>query len=273
MKCKRCPLTAHRRGLCRKHYDHWRRSQPRGTAPAQPVREHLQRLLDAGMTQDKIAEIAGVSRVSTVKALLDPGRESLRTRTAAKILSIPVPIPTPDADISRLIPVTGTRRRLQALVRNGYPQKDLAARMGVVWQTVSEIVNDKKQFVRVDVAQAAAAIFRELELIPGGDRRAELWGQRRGWLPPFSWDEDSIDDPNAEPMTVNPERDFASVIADHRFLGRTDDEIAEKMGVTLDNLHTRMRRHGISRGRRYRDIEDFIEMQHSSMSKKALKVA
>lgn len=63
--------------------------------------------------------------------------------------------------------------------------------------------------------------------------------------------------------------DFADIVADHRSVGRTDDDIALSFGLTVESLHRRFYRaagfnvdssgvvtHGIPVGRRWRDIED-----------------
>lgn len=50
--------------------------------------------------------------------------------------------------------------------------------------------------------------------------------------------------------------DFADIVADHRSIGRTDDDIALSFGITTETLHGRFRRFGIPQGRRWRDIED-----------------
>lgn len=50
--------------------------------------------------------------------------------------------------------------------------------------------------------------------------------------------------------------EFVDMIADHRSCGRTDDDIALSFGLTVEALHKRFYRFGITCGRRWRDIED-----------------
>ena len=65
--------------------------------------------------------------------------------------------------------------------------------------------------------------------------------------------------------------DFVEIVADHRAVGRTDDDIALSFGVTVCALHKRFNRAGgfyvgrdgvvglgIPPGRRWRDVEDAV---------------
>lgn len=240
---KSCDLLMHRRGLCHQHYDSWRRTRPTGKVPIGPVRDHLWKLIDAGMTRDKIAEKARVSRATTIHGILDPEREFVRALTAAKILSVPVPeIHDPGADIARLVPAIGIQRRLQALVANGYEQLYLARRLNVVWQTVSLTINGNRDSVRVDFARAVHELFCELEVVPGGNRRATLWAQRRGWHPPFAWDHDTIDDPAAEPSLPEARTDWFDSFLELREMGIPPRLAAKRVGVPWENVAQRLRR-------------------------------
>ena len=149
---------------------------------------------------DRIALLAGVSRMSTLRGVLDPRRERVRTLTERKILSVPVPAGwVPTDECSRRVPLAGTQRRLRALVAAGYRQDDLASRLGVAWQTVSMAVNGNRLYVLADFAIATQELFEELEFTPGGDTRSINWATKRGWVPPLAWDPETIDDPTAMP--------------------------------------------------------------------------
>lgn len=49
---------------------------------------------------------------------------------------------------------------------------------------------------------------------------------------------------------------FPELIAEYRYLGYRDDDIALKLGVTVEGLHKRFKYFDIAQGRRWRDIED-----------------
>jgi transcriptional regulator with XRE-family HTH domain len=145
----------------------------------------------------------------------------------------------------------GTIRRLQALVAAGYTQADLAKRLGMKPCNVSRLMSSGDRTVHVNTADAVSALFDELQLIPGPSNAARRRGARMGWALPLAWDEDEIDDPAAEPEPPLVKRhgvpdDFASIISDHRALGRSDEQIAERMGLSLKSLQRRLLRQGIS---------------------------
>lgn len=49
---------------------------------------------------------------------------------------------------------------------------------------------------------------------------------------------------------------FPEQIAELREFGYRDDDIACRLGITVDGLYKRFAKFGIARGRRWRDIED-----------------
>lgn len=50
--------------------------------------------------------------------------------------------------------------------------------------------------------------------------------------------------------------DFEDIVADHRSIGRTDDDLALTFGISVEALHKRFRDRGIPCGRRWRGIEE-----------------
>jgi hypothetical protein len=96
-----------------------------------------------------------------------------------------------------LIDATGTRRRVRALVRIGWPTSELAARLGVSFQNVYDYtIRDK---VRRSTAAKVAALYDELSMLPGPSSSASIRARSKGWPPPLAWDDDEIDDPAARP--------------------------------------------------------------------------
>lgn len=95
---------------------------------ASPSRAHITALRAAGIGVDQIAKLAGLSP-SHLRGLIDssngkPPFQKVRRETAERILAVPVDDSSRAAN-SR-VDATGTHRRLQALVANGWTQQWLA---------------------------------------------------------------------------------------------------------------------------------------------------
>lgn len=214
MTCSKCDLPLRSRGLCNRHYEaHRRRMLAYGRWESQkvdavPVRAHYRALLAAGMSRNQISRVSGVkpdqldNLVRPRKGRGDQPARVVFKRTADRIMAVTVPDPTQvwrtAAEGQRVDP-TGTARRLQALVAIGHSQRALAARLGVLEANMPPIVNGTR-LASAGMARKVAALFDELQLVPGTSVRARRMGERRGWVSSFAWDEDTIDDPMADPM-------------------------------------------------------------------------
>lgn len=149
----------------------------------------------------------------------------------------------------------GVRRRLEALAAIGYGQTDLA-----------ELLNlDRGHFVfwQLDVPPyrwpAVARLFARLEMLPGGSETAREHAAAHGWAPPLAWDEETIDDPDAQPQGVPPRgyrrrnrvpADFVDMVLEARDLGQCDEEIAASMGLKVKAFGRRLHRAGLKENRR-----------------------
>ena len=97
---------------------------------------------------------------------------------------------------------TGTARRLQALVAIGYPQRELAARLGISAAALSGLLHRKHGGVTGKTHYAVVDLFKELWAHPVPGRSGQLsrtLARKWQWVGPLAWD--NIDDP-AE--TANP---------------------------------------------------------------------
>lgn len=108
------------------------------------------------------------------------------------------------------VDATGTMRRLQALMANGWTSGELTRRLG---QRSSHGLQIGK-FGRVhrDTAAKVAALYGELEHIEGPSQRARALYRNRGYLPPGAWDAATIDDPAANPLSLPPVIDRVAVV-------------------------------------------------------------
>lgn len=99
------------------------------------------------------------------------------------------------------MPAVGTQRRLRALHRIGWPWRTLAERLGMDERHFWSLVM-RRGTTRPDKAAAVAALYDELWDVPGPSARAVQNAERRGWAPPLAYDDDTIDDPAAEPQGI-----------------------------------------------------------------------
>ena len=97
------------------------------------------------------------------------------------------------------VDATGTRRRINALRRLGWPLKELGERLGCSFQHVNALTSRAK--VHRSTAAKVAALYDELCMLPGPSPSTAKRAAAKGWAPPLAWSEDSIDDPAARPST------------------------------------------------------------------------
>lgn len=256
---KGCGRPAQRRGWCSSHYYQQRERQiaygrwEPVWVDAEPVRAHVQALRAAGMGSRRVAELAAVDR-TRISALLNgrPGRSTgplrrMHRDLAARILAVPLPdAPRRGAAAGARVPAVGTTRRLQALVAIGWSQSDLCSRLGIAVTNSTGLFTGTRTSVTAATARHVDALFSELQLTPGGNDRARVRARRRGWAPPLAWDEDTIDDPAAQPDTAAAKRmSRAGEYLELRALGYTDRDILHRWAIQVQSLVTLLRRAGI----------------------------
>lgn len=244
-----------RRGMCHACYEtHRHRQKAYGRwqpdrHDAEPVRQHVQALRAAGMGRRRIAELAGVAD-SSIQHLFTPraGRSApalyVKQETAERILAVqPEDIAAAVAG-GALVDGTGTARRLQALVAIGYTQAALAELIGFTPANSTELFRGHP--VRATTARKVAALYDQLSMTPGSSQRARTRADKLGWVPPLAWDDDTIDDPAAQPDTGLQRRvPFQEEYQELRELGYNDTAIADRMGIQLASLYRQLERHGI----------------------------
>jgi hypothetical protein len=182
---------------------------------AEPARQHVRALMEQGMGWKRVADVAGISRSSVCVLLYGsktrngrPPSRRIRPETEAALLGVEL-----DLADKALIPAQGTRRRIQALVCIGYSQAVLAGRLGVTPSNFNWTFLNAAS-VRKSTAEAVKVLYDELSMKPPvpttkGERisvnRALRHSTYMMWLPPLAWDDDTIDDPFAEPAIVEDE--------------------------------------------------------------------
>lgn len=223
---------------------------------AEPVRAHVRNLMAAGLGIQTIARLSGVSSGGMTKLLYGERRRNLapskrvRRETADKLLAIR-PTLALLADSAR-IDALGTRRRLQALVAAGWPQRTIAAASGLDGQLVHEAI--RADSVEAATARAVCRVYLQLRYADPADYGAQLRfidqakriATAEGWLGPGYWDDDELDDPDFVPATEDTPR-FIALAEDGLELeqrqGYTRQQAADRLGVTKDYLQASITRY------------------------------
>ena len=227
----------------------------------EPVRAHLASLSAAGLGWKQVARLTGVSNATIGKLVLGvrrpdgthrPPSSKVRKETAEKILSVHATIDTLAGGAS--VPQTGTRRRLEALVYQGWSVSRLSREYGN--QYALHQILGRGSDVTVDTARRVRDLYERLwDVAPPEDdwhsrqaaSRARNLARSRGYLPPLAWDDETIDDPDTQPdlavLPVPRGRNVRGIgddmLEDYEFLreqGLDDEQIAARFGVTVNYL-------------------------------------
>lgn len=225
-RCENCRTEQSRR---QKRY---RLDRARGVArlvDAQPLREHVEALQAAGMSQWDITLAAGWK---SRNALADAcRRDKVTPRTMARVLAVAAP---PVSRRNGYVDATASRRRLQALAVLGWPTRTIAARLGNLdAQTYIYIANGRTRTIRRRTEDAIAQLYDELWDAPGPSKRTRSIALSKGWVPPLAWDEDSIADPAAKPVGadstarwMHTRGDYKALVEDFTDMRRTGTTFA-----------------------------------------------
>lgn len=255
---KGCGRQAQRRGMCSSHYNtrrgrdiaygRWQSSY----VDAEPARQHALALRAAGMGRRRLAQLSGVSD-SVIHVLINgrPERGTGPSRriaadNARAILAVPMP-GTAHLAAGARVDITGTTRRMRALVAIGYTQSDLAGRIGITAPNSTNLFSGEGQ-VLAATAMKVAALYDQLSMTSGPSQTARSRARKLRWHPPLAWDDDTIDDPNAQPErgqreTVHWTERYRELRDD---LGLTQEQICQRLGIQRESLLRQLDRHGIT---------------------------
>lgn len=268
--CRRdgCVATAQRRRLCSQHYAAFLRHRAAGGTPtglvddAASVAAHIRALNDAGVGSPRLAELTGINEATIQRLARGLHRPYQRTADAIFRVQVPdIPQRAKIASPGRRIPILGSTRRVQALVANGWTLHQISRDHGIERSVLTHIATGSQTWVFARTAMDIAAIFARMQMVRGSSAKAFNRARREGWPPPLCWDEETIDDPAAQPdwsavarhaprpgrALFMPPPEFAALVEDHRLLGRSDDDIAARLGMTLETFQRRLHRVGLPR--------------------------
>ena len=143
------------------------------------------------------------------------------------------------------IPVTGTRRRVQALQRLGWSLQHIADRAGVSKQALASSVSAQRVTTRV--ARTVRDIYLELENAAGPSERARRHAATKGWPPPAAWDNiDDVDEHPDQSLWVSGEQSGTLTLedlTDCASWGMTREQTAQRLGVRPGSIDRWLDRH------------------------------
>lgn len=227
---------------------------------AEPVRAHVRALSAQGMGWKRVARAANVANGTMYPILYGKGstdpnecrppRKRVRREIAERILAVRL-----DLADGFLVDATGTRRRLQALVALGYTREWIAGQIGVESGNLA-VITGRRRSITVATARAVLDLYERYWSTPGPNVRARRRAVRLGWAPPLAWDDDTIDDPNAQPagMEPEPQRGGGTARIVENYHDTWDYHLgdltvaAHRLGITYDSLSqvlSRAKREGI----------------------------
>lgn len=230
-----------------------------GRVDAEPVRAHMQYLMDNGISVKRIAALTGLA-LSTVGAIRWGRHERghapyprVKKTTADRILDLKPALEhmAPNSYIDS----TGAIRRLQALVAIGWSQARLGRQLGVEPGNFGTLMAASQCTARR--ALAVRDLYEQCWNKPqtGTDwhskaaaTRARNLAKTRGWLPPMAWDDDTIDDPAAVPDLGGRDKLRDTIGEDVEYMaktGATREEIADRLGAgSWDTVERQLHRMG-----------------------------
>ncbi|WGM21841.1 hypothetical protein QEH68_06620 [Paenarthrobacter sp. OM7] len=229
-----------------------------GRVDATEVRAHILALMEAGVSMKRLGKIAGMAH-STISAVVYGRTERGHTAyrrvhkdTAAKILAIQPSME--NMAPNRYIDSCGTIRRLQALVAIGWSQNRLCEQLGISRRNFGTFMNADKCTVRK--ALAVRDLYNQLWNQPQtgvewhsktSATRARNHAKARGWAPPLAWDDETIDNPDAQPEFGTKLKLRDTIAEDVEFMHKTGasiDEISERLGNPWQSIERQLHRMG-----------------------------
>ena len=234
-RCETCRIATAKRSKL------WRLNRLRGvehTVDAQPLRDHVNELMAAGMSFKAIALAAGWASRNALADVMT--RKRVMHKTMDRVLAVRI-----DSDNRRdaYVDATGSARRIQALAVNGWPSRNLAKQLGHKDPaTIQNIASGKTPTIRLRTKDAIRDLYERLWDQPGPSVRAANLAKAKGWLPALAWDDDLIDRPDHQPEDVR-RRGVSGGgsgitledIAEAREQGyQTAQQVAWRLGVSRD---------------------------------------
>lgn len=127
--------------------------------------------------------------------------------------------------LNPLVSSVGATRRLRALNRNGWGQRELARLLGASQNDVYRWLKGDHPRITVKTDKRIRDLFSKLWATPGGSDRAIAHAKRNKYMPALAWDD--MDDPAERPTLKN----------GHRGYTRVFDEVAVELALNGHKPH------------------------------------
>jgi lambda repressor-like predicted transcriptional regulator len=223
--------------------------------PDTRARQHAKRLREAGWRIETLVAQTGVSKWTWNHLTTGTEPRRIHVRTEKRILAFAVDT---NADRGVLVDSTGTRRRMGALMTQGWSVRHIQARAGIGDHTLFAALH-KQGPCLASTRDAVKVVYEQLwdkeppattpyQRAAATKRKRDA--ERNGYAPPMAWDDETIDDPAAEPdyggvfapYTPCGRERFEDFDAQFRLLlaaGRTGPEAAADMGLSASAAYKR----------------------------------
>lgn len=175
---------------------------------AAPVRDHVQAVRATGMSCAGIVRYTGVN-FGTIDHLLYgkapyPPAAKIRTENAQALLAYWPKLD--DFDDGAVIDGTGTRRRIQALAAAGWPSNAIHEHVNHITHKAVErlracerVTARTARAVRDFYERVAGQAAENQGVTPWIATRTRTYATKNGYADAMAWDDDTIDDPQAQP--------------------------------------------------------------------------
>lgn len=107
-------------------------------------------------------------------------------------------VPAVAFDSHRGVPALGARRRVQALAWMGWPNREIARRIGCSPRSLPTLLSRGRISARL--AHRIADVYEQLSTVLGPSRIAAAKARQLGFAPPLAWDD--IDNERERPKGV-----------------------------------------------------------------------
>ena len=111
--------------------------------------------------------------------------------------------------VDQPVEATGARRRIRALYAMGWTERELAGRLGYRGRTICWM--HRRQRIAASMAAAVRELADELGMVAGPSWQLRARAASWGWVTMLAWEGVDIDDPNAQPLTAEPDGASAEV--------------------------------------------------------------